>query len=459
MSLRPIFGLVLLATAGVFLAACEWGYDVKTGTDPTRYYLDSRPPCEPIEGSDVDPCEPGVEIVTTPFGSPGSGWIHDYDSPTTVRDILEGTSLATISHAVARGTFIANTARCESGVPYRVPSYIQPGYFQNSITIQCYVDVRVNAYVLGGGPPSLTVLVSFLHYWDGYYASIAEDEDITEAEVVETLQAANLLTLERNPGIYGREAVLFLGTPHNHSTEVWELFALWDVQRQEDDSVIAVHPDRDEWRELRPDAYQTHRSKLELSLSNLGQEVETADNARRRGYGKRIAPDDIESKAPGVTLPLLETDINQLDDFLTDTGAYNHEDGPPGQPPPPCGLSVANQFDNAMLIRDCEALLASKDTLRGRGALNWATDTAITAWDGITVAGTPQRVTKLKLANKSLTGTIPERLADLDGLTEIKLSGNTLTGCIPVALESVPTSDLGTLGLQDCATPTPPPPG
>ncbi len=451
--------MFLLATAGVFLAACEWGYDVKTGTDPTQYYIDSMPPCEPIEGSDVDPCEPNVEIETAPLRPPSAGWIYLYDSPRTVRNVLEGDSLATISHAVVRGTFIPNTARCDSGVPYRVPSYIQPGYFQNSITIQCYADVRVNAYVLGGGPPSMTVLVSFLHYWDGYYASIAEDEGITEAEVVETIRSAHLFTLEHDPGIYGREAVLFLGTPHNHSTEVWELFALWDVQRQEDDSVIAVHPDRDEWRELRPDAYQTHRSKLELSLSDLTQKVRTADDARRRENSKRIAPDDIESKAPGVTLPLLVFDLNQLDDFLTDTGAYNHEDGAPAQPPPPCGLSVTNQFDNPMLIRDCEALLASKDTLRGTGTLNWATSTAITAWDGITVAGTPQCVTKLKLADKSLTGTIPERLADLDGLTEIKLAGNTLTGCIPVALEHVPTSDLGTLGPQDCATLTPPPPG
>ena len=52
-------------------------------------------------------------------------------------------------------------------------------------------------------------------------------------------------------------------------------------------------------------------------------------------------------------------------------------------------FSVANQFDNPMLIRDCEALLASMHTLRGTGALYWATDTAITAWDGITVVGTP----------------------------------------------------------------------
>ena len=80
---------------------------------------------------------------------------------------------------------------------------------------------------------------------------------------------------------------------------------------------------------------------------------------------------------------------------------------------------MTNQIDNPMLIRDCEALLASRDTLRGTGTFNWDIGSTMTAWDGITVVGTPQRVTKLKLANKSLTETIPERLADLDGLMEI----------------------------------------
>ncbi len=452
---RLIVGLVLLLTVGLFLTACEEGYDIISGVDPALYYEDTRPPCEPIKDSHIDPCEPGIEIDTTPLSPPRSGWIHDYSTPFTVRNILDGDSLASISHTVVRGTFIPNTARCDSGVPYRVPSYIQPGYFQNSIAIQCYADVRTNAYILGIGPPQLTVQVAFHHYWDGYYAGIAEDEGIAEAEVVETIRAAHVFTLEHDPGIYGREVVLFLGPSHNHATEVWEIFALWDVQRQEDNSVIAVHPDRDSWKELRPDDYETHKSKLELSLPKLTKDVSTADDARRRENGKRIAPDNIESKAPGVTLPMLETDINRLGDFLKATGAYNHEDGPPVKPPPPCGLAVSNQTKNPGLMQDCIALLAARDTLRGTGSLNWDTSIAITSWDGITVAGTPKRVTKVKLANKSLTGSIPEDLADLDGLTELKLAGNSLTGCIPLGLKSVATNDLASLKLLYCRPPAP----
>ena len=128
-----------------------------------------------------------------------------------------------------------------------------------------------------------------------------------------------------------------------------------------------------------------------------------------------------------------------------------------------------------MLIRDCEALLVSKDTLRGTGPLNWATDTAISAWDGITVVGTPQRVTKLKLANKrlngsiqsclgrmysglthldlsgnSLTGEIPPELGEMPNLESLKLSGNNFTECIPARLRDTGDHDLARLGLSYC---------
>ena len=88
-----------------------------------------------------------------------------------------------------------------------------------------------------------------------------------------------------------------------------------------------------------------------------------------------------------------------------------------------------------------------RDTLRGTGALNWSVDTTITDWDGVTVEGTPGRVTRLSLPSKSLTGTIPAGLGRLD-LTTLKLAGNSLTGCIPPALREFATNDLDDLGLH-----------
>ena len=88
------------------------------------------------------------------------------------------------------------------------------------------------------------------------------------------------------------------------------------------------------------------------------------------------------------------------------------------------------------LVADCNTLLGLKDELTGTGSgsLNWAAGTAMDSWDGITVAGTPPRVTRLELANKGLTGTIPEELATLTNLENLALWGNQLTGPIPPVL-------------------------
>ena len=384
---------------------------------------------------------------------------------------------------MVRGTFLSDTVRCESGVPNRVPSYATPGYFQHSILIQCYADVRANSYIVGTGPAQLTVLVSYWHYWDGYYVGgVGQLGFESEEEIVEALRTTFVLTLTEGPGgtgggIYGREVVLFLGPSHSHATEVWEVIEAWDVQRQQDGTVFVVHPGRDAWRQTRPDDYQTHRSVLEMALTTFAQAARAASTARNTEYGGRIAPTNIEGIAAGVDLPMLVTDANQLSQFYTDTGAYDHPHGPPAQPPPPCGLAVSNQTDNPGLMRDCMTLLAAKDTLRGTAALNWSVDVAIGSWEGVTMSGTPSRVTELDLSGESLSGTIPAELGtlfeltDLDlssnsltgsiprelgwllNLEELRLSGNSLTGCIPVGLQDVATNDLSSLNLLYCAPP------
>ena len=446
------------------------------------------PPCTPISGSSVDPCEPDVKVRTSAVGGVGSGGIFEYDQPQTVRAFLDGAAISFIPHIVLRGTYIPDTARCTSGNPVHVPSYVEPGYFQHSILFQCFADVRVNSYVLGEGPERLTVQVSFRHYWDGYYASVAASDNMTEQEGVEFIRAIDVLVLEQGSatrdtaGIYGREVVLFIGPAHSHAIEVWEVFEIWDVQR-EDGTIIAVHPHRDDWRAARPDDYQTYRSQLEMELPAFTQAVTAANQARVTEYGGRIAPKDIPSRAEGVDLPMLVTDANRLRQYYTDTGAYGHPDGPPAQPPPvPTCLgrpAVSDPRANAGMVRDCTALLDGKDTLRGTATLNWSVDTSIANWEGITTGNTPSQVfsqvIKVELPNKSLNGSIPSSLGALFGLTHLdlsgnsltgeipvelglltklealKLGGNSLTGCIPAGLRNVSDSDLGRLGLAYCA--------
>ncbi len=131
-----------------------------------------------------------------------------------------------------------------------------------------------------------------------------------------------------------------------------------------------------------------------------------------------------------------------------------------------CTNTVSMPADaSTELLADCDALVASKSTIKGTGSLNWWTGKDINQWNGITVSG--GRVTGLDLRNRNLDGTIPERLTDLDALENLYLSGNSFTGCIPTGLASITNNDLTDTGLAFCgggqsqtptlATPTPTP--
>ncbi len=124
----------------------------------------------------------------------------------------------------------------------------------------------------------------------------------------------------------------------------------------------------------------------------------------------------------------------------------------------PCenGTAVPNPADNPGLVGDCTILLEAKDTLRGTAALDWSADTAIGDWTGITLGGTPERVTRVSVTYDNLDGTIPAGLGGLEELQWLKLGDNALTGAIPAELGAL--SNLRVLGLSgnDLTGPLPP---
>ena len=349
--------------------------------------------------------------------------------------------------------------------------------------MKCYADVRVNAYVLGSGPPTLTALV-----WDRSYWSDGEPEDVeglrTYLEHV-IIEEGERRSETSDPGgvpgggLEGIEMVLFLGPSVDVSAESWEvitMWGMWDLERREDGTVVAVHPLRDAWKRARPDAYQTYRSMLEMELPTFKQAVTEAHQERLTEHGGRTAADPI--------YPMLLTDAHDLTEFMESIGAYDHPDGPPVQPPAvyTCDndTAVADSSTNRALVRDCSALLAGKDTLVGTASLDWAADSAVTGWEGVTTGGTPSQVTKVELPNEGLSGSIPAQLWELAGLTHLdladnsltgeipralrwlaanleslKLSGNSLTGCIPLPLEDVASNDLSSLNIPYCRPPGP----
>ena len=155
-----------------------------------------------------------------------------------------------------------------------------------------------------------------------------------------------------------------------------------------------------------------------------------------------------------------------LDDGFSSSGSYRFGDA-----------AITVPRDNTELYRDREHLLALRDVLRADPPLNWNTATPTITWEGVTVAGSPARVTAIDLTKRSLTGEIWGYLGDLTELRHLLLSGNALSGmapsklhlltqlqhleladnrfegCLPPGLWRAEFHDLDSVGLPACDSP------
>lgn len=115
------------------------------------------------------------------------------------------------------------------------------------------------------------------------------------------------------------------------------------------------------------------------------------------------------------------------------------------------GIAVPDPANNPGLVADCHALLAARDKLAGNDPLNWDVEFVVEAWRGITVSGSPRRVTKLSISPLDISGEVPAELGQLSELTELFLPGNLLNtdGRRP------DRSDLGRPGRPDLRLPIP----
>ena len=101
---------------------------------------------------------------------------------------------------------------------------------------------------------------------------------------------------------------------------------------------------------------------------------------------------------------------------------------------PVCADSAAvSGYTAPGLVADCEALLASRDALRGDQSLNWSEHLSIDEWHGV-ATDDEGRVAWLHLWNNQLSGTMPSELGSLANLRTLALQDNKLTGPIPPEL-------------------------
>ena len=104
------------------------------------------------------------------------------------------------------------------------------------------------------------------------------------------------------------------------------------------------------------------------------------------------------------------------------------------------GNVVEDPEENAGLVQDCETLIKLRDALFGGVAVNWSPGVPIDEWWGVTVGGSPPRVTGLTLGgglrSRPLTDdrTLPSAIGDLTHLDILDLFGSKLSGPIPSEL-------------------------
>ena len=119
----------------------------------------------------------------------------------------------------------------------------------------------------------------------------------------------------------------------------------------------------------------------------------------------------------------------------------------------PCPAAPAH---NPGLRADCALLLAARDILAGDAPLGWSEDIPIEFWQGVTVGGSPERVTRLDLSKSGLKGRIPPALGQLDRLVSLQLNRNRLTGPVPPELGELSDLEVLTLSFNALSGPIPP---
>ena len=323
-------GLVFLTLLISIMGSCRSASDIKLETSETRpptYLQDVIPPCTPLAGSGQDPCALGASAVDTVVASADR---EIPDAPPTFEEIMLGKNpgepellVGSIRHIVVRGTVRPGTTRCQDYY-LKLPNYLGEQYRDNEglIYAYCFMDVRINEYLVGEGPPELTV---------SRRSAILSDLEIdalgAEGEWVE-------LVSETAEEYEGKEVVLFLRLPFTLTLEAFVFdgdFDVWWVQRSEGDDGDEVRAVAQGIQFIRTAG---NRSLADIPLAELERRIAEEAVNRTAVTGGRIGID--------ASLPLLISDANDIRTHYKAIGAvYVTTESPEDDyenvtfPPPP----------------------------------------------------------------------------------------------------------------------------
>ena len=298
--------LILSIVLTLFIASCSSSQWHPTVEEPTVSYLEEViPPCTPISNDDPGPCPPGTPPTVQPVGAQALV-VELRDPLPTMTERLTASMPADAAHLAIRGTAIPDTTRCEL-YPIIVPniSSLDAGRRDDIAHYHCFVNVRINEYYIGEGPPELTVSIfrdSVLlgnrgdYEWETY-------EDVTDEEILWYLHDPQ----PRAADAYeGREMILFLTIPLTIAVETWTTQAVFFVQRRGDEIRLVSESIR--WART-----PEQRNALNIEYTEFIRQLKEASANRIALTDGRIGEDP--------SLPRLVTDANKLRGFYRVIGA------------------------------------------------------------------------------------------------------------------------------------------
>lgn len=215
------------------------------GGAPLLYLQEEIPACRALVGSDKDPCAvrgaPNLlSLSSIEFAEIPNYWDLYY---------MPGyPPYPSITHLVVRATFLPETTRC-SQYEREFADFI-PFDALDSELLMCFVDAQVNEYVVGIGPPTLTLEAYSLVVGRGSVLNLER----FRAETAEAFE--------------GREGVMFIGPSSTTVLEAWSMLEFWDVQRKGDKVVVAA-PYKDYFEIWKSRFSSEELALLEVPLSDF----------------------------------------------------------------------------------------------------------------------------------------------------------------------------------------------
>ena len=280
--------------------------------DGRGYLSGVVPPCS--LGGDGDSCEPRRILPIETLSSASYTFLEiDF-----LRTMLGGNIDFLGTHLVLRGVVQDNSTRCDyfpTVFPIFASDDMKEGMsrFKNLYDYHCFVDVAVSEYIVGEGPPVMTISVNRYpitkYVIDELGKDPEEESNYPRSWTAETYE--------------GREMVVFLSTSLTFAVETWAVTGVWFLQRTDDNLIQAVSLDRDAVpEELKDDRIMP----LDELLARAKQAAEERDKLTNGRLG--IA----------TRLPLLITDAYDLREYYINAGAvYGTVEGATVLPPPSPG--------------------------------------------------------------------------------------------------------------------------